>query len=173
MSKWLFNYIFWLVKYAQLKIGINVLKHIKIISIEFASICNLHCKYCFIEQNERSKFLDIRIYEKLIKEVAENPQYKIRTMEWPISGEFFVHPEYEKVIQITKKYWDANPHFRPHIILNENFMLFDEEKIDLILKSGIVRQIICSIDGYDANSFEDMRPPAKFSRVLKNFPAAP
>jgi len=163
------NYIFWIIKYAKLKLGLNVLKHIEILSIEFSSICNLRCKYCFIEQNERAKFLDIKVYEKLIKEVAENPQYKIRTMEWPISGEFFIYPEYKQVIEITKKYWDTNPHFRPHIILNDNFMLFDEERIDLILKSGIVRQIICSIDGHDAKSFEDMRPPAKFDRVLKNY----
>jgi len=163
------HYISWVYRYLRLKFGFDVLKDIKILSIEFSSVCNLRCKFCFIEQNDRERFLDIKIYEKLIKEVAENPKYKIGVMEWPVSGEFFVYKEFRQVVEITKKYWEANPHFRPHIILNENFMLFDEEKIDLILESGIVRQVICSIDGHDAKSFEEMRPPAKFNKVLENF----
>jgi|GEM_PF-1335683 len=167
--RWFFNYTSWLLKYVKRNLGFNTLRDIKILSIEFSSICNLRCKYCFIEKLERPKFLDIKIYEKLIKEVAENSRYKIRTIEWPVSGEFFVYPEYKQAIEITKKYMRANPHFRPHIILNENFMLFDEEKIEFILQSGIVKQIICSIDGHDAKSFEEMRPPAKFDVVLRNF----
>lgn len=169
MIRWFISYLTWIYRYFRLKLGFSVLRDIKILSIEFSSICNLRCKYCFLEQNDRPRSLDIRIYEKLIKEVAENPRYKIKAMEWPISGEFFVYQNYREVIAITKKYWEANPNFRPHIILNENLTLFDEEKIDLILKSGIVRQIICSIDGHNAETLEDMRPPAKFDKVRKNF----
>ena len=169
MLKWLISYPIWLYKYIKLKLGFNTLRDIKILSIEFSSVCNLRCKYCFLEQGDRTRFLDLVVYEKLIKEVAENPKFRIRTMEWPISGEFFVYKQWKEVIDITKKYWDANPNFRPHIILNENFMLFDEERIEYVLKSGIVRQIICSVDGHDAKTFEDMRPPAKFDKVLKHF----
>ena len=165
---YVFHYVSWLYRYLKLKLGFNCLRDVKIISIEFTSVCNLRCRYCFLEQKDRARFLDIAIYEKLIREVAENPEYRIKVMEWPISGEFFVYPKYRQVVEITKKYWDANPHFRPHIILNENLVLLDEEKIDLILGSGIVRQIICSIDGHDAETFEHMRPPAKFSRLVRN-----
>ena len=164
-----FCYFSWVYRYLRLQCGFNTLKDIKILSIEFSSVCNLRCKYCFLEQNNRPRFLDIALYEKIIKEVAENPKYNIRIMEWPISGEFFVYPEHKQVVDITKKYWDANPHFRPHIILNENLMLLNEEKVDLILGSGIVRQIICSIDGHDDKTFEDMRPPARFDKLRENF----
>lgn len=164
-----FSYIGWIFRYIKLRTGFNTLKDIEILSIEFSSVCNLICKYCFLEQKERARFLDINMYEKLIKEVAENPQFKIKSIEWPISGEFFVYKEWKSVVEITKKYMAANAHFRPHVILNENFMLFDEEKIDFILRAGVVKQIICSIDGHDAKTFEDMRPPAKWSKVLKQF----
>lgn len=166
---WIGAYIAWIFRYIRLQLGFNTLRDIRILSIEFCSICNLHCKYCFLDRQHRPRFLDIRLYEKLIKEVAEDHRYYIRTMEWPISGDFFVYKQWKDVVDITKRYWDANPSFRPHIILNENFMLFDEEKIDYILRSGIVRQIICSIDGHDAQTFEDMRPPAKFEIVKRNF----
>jgi len=162
------QYLSWLYRYLKLKFGFNVLGDIKILSVEFSSVCNLRCKYCFLDQLDRERFLDIDVYEKLIKEVAENPRYNVRVMEWPISGEFFVYPKFREVIAITKKHWDANPRFRPHIILNENLVLLDDEKIDLILGSGIVGQIICSIDGHDAQTFEDMRPPGKFDKLVRN-----
>jgi len=166
--RWFLNYLSWLSRYLRLKAGFNTLRDIKIFSIEFASICNLHCKYCFLEKKDRPRYLDINVYEKLIREVASNPQYNIKVMEWPISGEFLIYPDHKKVIDLTKRYMDEYPHFRPHVILNENMVLMNEEKIDLILNSGVVRQLICSIDGHDAATFEEMRPPAQFNVVLKN-----
>ncbi len=168
---WFCHYLSWLFRYVRLKMRMNVLRDIKIISVEFCSVCNLRCRYCFIEKKERPKFLDFQIYEKLVKEVASNPKYNIKTMEWPISGEFLLYPDFRKVIEVTRRLMDEFPHFRPHIILNENLVLFDEEKIDFILKSKTVRQIICSIDGHDAASFERLRPSAKFPVVFKNMQA--
>ncbi len=165
---WLFNYASWLWRYIKVAVGLNTLKDIKIVSIEFSSVCNLRCKYCFLDQLDRERFLDIKIYEKLIKEIAEDRRYRVKLMEWPISGEFFVYPKYKEVIEITKRAMQQNPHFRPHILLNENLALLNEEKIELLLTSGIIKQIICSVDGHDAATFEDMRPPAKFDRVLAN-----
>lgn len=165
---WAGYYGVWLLRYLRLKLGFNTLGDIKILSVEFSSVCNLRCKYCFLEKLERPKTLDIKIYEKLIKEIAENPQYRIKVMDWPISGEFFVYPEFEKVIAITRQYMNEHPHFRPHVILNDNLVLMDERRADLILTSGVVRQLICSIDGHDGLTFEDMRPPAKFPVMLKN-----
>lgn len=80
----LVHYVFWLFQYTRMKLRGNGSKDIKILSIEFASVCNLRCTYCFLEQNDRDRFLDINIYEKLIKEVAQSPKYHIRTMEWSI-----------------------------------------------------------------------------------------
>ncbi len=165
--EWIFHYISWLYRYLRIQLGFNVLQDIKVLSIEFSSVCNLRCKYCYLDQLDRPKILDIHVYEKLIREVSENPQYHIKTMEWPISGEFFVYPHYKEVIEITKLYMDKYPHFRPWVILNENLMLMDEERMDLVLNSGVVKQLICSIDGHDVATFENMRPPAKFNIILE------
>lgn len=165
--RWICAYVTWLWRYVRLLSGANTLGDIKIMSFEFSSVCNLRCKYCFLDKLDRPKTLDIDIYEKVIKEVSENKRYKVKVIEWPISGEFFVYPHYQKVIEITKRYMDQNPHFRPDIILNENLMLMDEERMDLILESGIVTQLICSVDGHDAETFENMRPPAKFNVILE------
>jgi hypothetical protein len=100
--------------------------------------------------------------------MCRNSKINIEIMEWPISGEFFIYPFYEEVIKITRQYMEEYSNFRPFIILNDNLVLMNENRIELILGAGIVKQIICSIDGYDARSFEEMRPPAKFDVVLKN-----
>lgn len=168
---WAGAYITWFYRYAHLQLGFNTLRDIEILSIEFSSVCNLRCKYCYLDRFDRPKTLDISVYEKLIKEVSENPEYNIRIMEWPISGEFFVYPHFRDVIAITRRYMDQNPHFRPWVILNENLMLMDEDRMDLILRSGVVKQLICSIDGHDKETFEDMRPPAKFDVIAKRMRA--
>lgn len=144
------------------------LREIKVISIEFCSICNLNCKYCFLEKGDRPTFLDIGIYKKLLSEICENREFEIKIMEWPISGCFFLHPKYQELIKITKEYKERYPNFTPWIILNDNMMLFDNTKSDFILKEGIVNQIICSIDGVDKETFEYMRPNANFEKVLEN-----
>lgn len=164
---WTGAYITWICRYARLKFGFNMLREIKILSIEFSSVCNLRCKYCYLDKLDRPKTLDIAVYEKLIKEVSENLEYNIRTMEWPISGEFFVYPQFREVVAITKRYMDQNPHFRPWVILNENLILMDEERMDFILQSGVIKQLICSIDGHDKETFEHMRPPVKFDVIVK------
>ncbi len=66
---------------------------------------------------------------------------------------------------------DQNPRFRPWVILNENLMLMDEDRRDLILQYGVVKQLICSIDGHDKETFEDMRPPAKFDVIVERMRA--
>lgn len=155
-------------KYKRIISGQSSLSDIEVISIEFCSVCNLSCRYCFLEKNNRPAFLDIGIYKKLLAEICENGQYRIKIMEWPISGCFFLHPQYRRIIEITKEYKEKYPDFRPWIILNDNMMLFDKDKVDFILKEGVVDQIICSIDGVNKDTFEHMRPKADFDTVLAN-----
>lgn len=143
-------------------------KDIEVVSIEFCSVCNLKCRYCFLEKRERPAFLDLSIYEKLLDEICQHKEYNIKIMEWPISGCFFLHPRYQEVIKITKEYKEKYPNFRPWIILNDNLMLFDKDKVNFILNQGVVDQIICSIDGVDKETFEYMRPKVDFDTVLAN-----
>lgn len=143
-------------------------RDIQVVSLEFSSICNLKCRYCFLEQKERPHFLDLEIYEKMLREICENKNYNIKIMEWPISGCFFLHPDYKEIIEITREHKEKYSNFTPWIILNDNMMLLDEEKIDFIVKNKVINQIICSIDGVDKESFEYMRPGGDFEKVLKN-----
>ncbi len=124
--------------------------------------------YCFLERKERPAFLDIGIYKKLLSEICGNKEYQIKVMEWPISGCFFLHPQYREIIEITNEYKEKYPYFRPWVILNDNMMLFSKDNIEFVLKQGVVNQIICSIDGVDKETFEYMRPKADFDKVLEN-----
>ncbi len=155
-------------KYFEILRGTNSVADIQVISIEFCSICNLRCRYCFLEKEERSNFLDLRIYENLLKEICGNKKYNLKVMEWPISGCFFLHPQYKEIIKITKQYKDQYSNFSPWIILNDNMMLLDKDNVNYILESKVINQIICSIDGVDKDTFEQMRPSASFEKVTQN-----
>lgn len=158
----------YLYKYYLNNFTTHRLSDIQVISIEFCAICNLRCRYCFLERRHRPSFLPLNIYEKLLKELCENKSYAVKTMEWPVSGCFFLHPQYKEIIEITRAYKEKYPHFRPWIILNDNMMLFDKDKVDFLLRQKVVNQIICSIDGVDKETFEYMRPQAEFEKVLEN-----
>jgi len=157
---------------ARLRQGQAELKEIEILSIEFASVCNLDCAYCFLDRdNGRPHYLDPAIYRKLIAEVAGNPAYDIKSMEWPISGDFFMNKRWREFIDITRQAMEEHPSFRPWVVLNDNMMLLTPDKIEAVLDSGVVHQIICSLDGRDKESAERMRPGAKYETLLAHIHA--
>jgi radical SAM protein with 4Fe4S-binding SPASM domain len=157
-----------IIKYRQVVKGRSSIEMIRNISIEFCELCNLRCKYCNIVKTDRARFLDINLYEKLLKELCENPQYRIRSFEWPIGGEFVLHPKAREIVSMTRQYMNRFPQFRPWIILNTNLMLMKSEIVDFILSSGVINQMIMSIDGRNKESFEDMRRPAKYETVIEH-----
>lgn len=157
---------------ARLRRGLADLKEIEILSIEFASVCNLDCAYCFLHRdNGRPHYLDPAVYRKLIAEIAGNPAYGIKSMEWPISGDFFMNKRWREFIDITRRAMDEHPSFRPWVLLNDNMMLFTPDKIEVVLDSGVVHQIICSLDGRDKESAERMRPGARYETLLAHIHA--
>lgn len=156
----------------RLRQGQADLKEIEILSIEFSSVCNLDCAYCFLNrENGRPHYLDPVIYRKLITEIAGNTAYDIQTMEWPISGDFFMNKRWREFIDITRQAMEDHPNFRPWVLLNDNMMLFTPEKIEVVLDSGVVHQIICSLDGRDKESAERMRPGARYETLLAHIHA--
>ena len=155
-------------KYAKVMNNGTSLKEIEVISIEFCAVCNISCRYCFLERGERPSFLSIDLYKKLLSEICGNSEYQIKIMEWPISGCFFLHPDYRQVIELTEECKLRHSNFSPWVILNDNMMLFDKDKVDLVLGREAVNQIICSIDGVDKETFERMRPNADFDTVVEN-----
>ncbi len=147
-------------------------REIQVLSIEFASVCNLRCAYCFLHrENGRPHYLDPALYAKLIDEIAGNPEFDIKTMEWPISGEFFMNKYWRSFIEITRRAMDQHPSFRPWVVLNDNMMLFTPDKIEAVLDSGVVHQVICSLDGRDKDSAERMRPGAVYETLLAHIHA--
>jgi radical SAM protein with 4Fe4S-binding SPASM domain len=156
------------IKYDRVIKGRSSIETIRNISIEFCQLCNLRCKYCNIVKTDRARFLDINLYERLLKELCENSRYCIRSFEWPIGGEFVLHPKAREIITMTRRYMDRFPQFRPWIILNTNLTLMKMDTADFILGSNVVNQMILSIDGRDKESFEDMRRPAKYETVIEN-----
>lgn len=153
-------------KYFKLLSGRSCRADLKIVSIEFCSVCNLSCRYCDLQPAGRPAFLDIAVFEKLLAEISATRRWGVEVIEWPISGEFLLHPRWREAIDLTRRYLDANPRFRPWIILNDNMMVFDREKVDYVLGQRVFNQIICSIDGRDKESLEYMRPRSKWERVV-------
>lgn len=138
------------------------------INVELCSQCNLKCLYCELEHNsKRKKIMDIDVYEKLLIELTKY-EYSIDLFALSHSAEVLLHPQFEEFVTMTKEYIDKG--FKPKkIFMNTNLMLLTQKKIDFIINCGVFDWIVCSIDGKNKSSFERLRPPAKYDKILKNF----
>lgn len=126
--------------------------------IELTNVCNLNCVMCLsksIPKGERG-FMDFDLYKKVIDEAADFV-YDIYLHH---RGESLLHPDVFKMIKYAKK---RNISTRLHT----NATLLNEEKSFLLLNSGL-DFLSFSFDGYDEETYENIRRGGGFERTLAN-----
>jgi sulfatase maturation enzyme AslB (radical SAM superfamily) len=140
-------------------------KHLFQVNIELASRCNLRCRYCALDPTRKEMLLDPLLFEKLCSNLRTGG-YKVNQFVLSHSGEALQHPYFFLFLKTIKDYHAAGG--SGTVYLDTNLMLLDKHNADLITKSGAIDVVVCSIDGYDRESFEHLRPPAKFDTVMEN-----
>ena len=140
-------------------------KHLFQVNIELASRCNLRCRYCALDPTRKEMLLDPELFIKFCSNLLTGG-YKVNQFVLSHSGEALQHPYFFLFLKTIKDYRKNGG--SGTVYLDTNLMLLDKLNADLITKSGIIDVIVCSIDGYDRESFERLRPPAKFDVVLEN-----
>lgn len=131
------------------------------IIIETTAFCNMNCAHCGHGEMKRKKGnMDIKLYKKIIDEIAENnPETEVWMTYY---GEALLL-KYKLYYMI--KY--AKDKGLKYVVLNTNAMLLDDEMADLIIESGLDR-FIFSIDGYSCNTYEKIRVYGKRDIVYNN-----
>ena len=110
---------------------------LEVFFIEINTICNLHCKHCYIPSSQKQEILPFKYIEKSLDQI-----YK----KWGNSvgiaitgGEPLLHPEFKKIAEMLWKYkysWS----------LATNGILLNEEMIKILMRYGCNTMTI-SIDG--------------------------
>lgn len=140
-------------------------KHLAQVNIELASKCNLRCRYCALDPTRKELFLDPMLFETLCSDIRTGG-YNVNRFVLSHSGEALQHPYFCLFLKLLNDYRAAGGSGTTY--LDTNLMLLDKQKANIITKSKAIDVIVCSIDGYDRESFERLRPPAKFDTILEN-----
>lgn len=143
------------------------------VNIEFASQCNLRCKFCSLDHLKPKDLISEEILEKFLKGfIDNNSRYgKIKRINLYNGGEVLLHPKRIEMLKLIKLYKDCakerNLSF-PEIHLLTNGMLLREKLSEDIINTGAIDLLGVSFDGGTPEAFEDMRVNARWDVFYNN-----
>lgn len=150
----------------------NNLVSITSINLEFASHCNLRCKWCSLDHKKKRELLDEKTLRKFLDNLIFDKRFrKVNTLRLWNGGEILLHPNLIELLKIIKEYKliakKRNLNF-PKIEFLTNGMLFNKKIQKQILDLDLIDVFRFSIDGGSKERFEEIRKGAKWDIVFKN-----
>lgn len=137
-----------------------VLNRPTIFCIETTSICNLKCVMCpYKDMTRPNQMMDFEIFRKAVDEVhAYNGPIWLHHL-----GEPLAHPEcFEQIRYAKSRGLECG--------ISTNATLLNETRAAKLLESGLDR-VILSMDGVTKETYERLREPANFEKVVGNIEA--
>lgn len=142
----------------QFSIAVDVNK-LHIGEIEINNTCNLNCVMCNPHLSERPKInMDLALFEKTVKYLKQmrSPRTALHTI-----GEPLLNPNLINYFEILRKH-------NVKILLSTNGLILDK-KLDAIFEyADIIDAIRFSIDGATKETYEKIRTPGKFDKLIMN-----
>lgn len=129
--------------------------------IEPTNYCNIKCISCSSSKSSREKgYMDFNFFQKIIDEAS---QIGVKIIHLYLHGEPLLHPQLVEMISYIK-----SKNLRVHLVTNG--VLFDREKSEAILRSGVNNDDIFtfSILGYSKEVHETIMKGVDHDKVVKN-----
>ena len=137
------------------------------VDFEISSICNLRCTYCSLQRRRGyPAFMPKALYSKVLNELIHTP---VQALGLYFSGESLLNPEFEDLLDITRRGLEQNPSCRPLVYMHTNGVLWTPARTDATLGRNALQRIIWSIDGVNEETFTHIRPGAPYHRLLDQF----
>ena len=136
------------------------------LNIEFASRCNLRCKWCSLDFDKPAANMDEALLAKALDELLST-NFTIGEIALHNGGETLMHPHLAAMLDVIASRRAGRASF-PLVSLLTNGVLLNEAKAITILASGAIDLLRVSVDGGTVAAFEEIRRPAKWSRVREN-----
>ncbi len=138
------------------------------IEVHLVDHCNLNCAYCtHFSPLSKPNFCDVSIFEKDIKKLAELTNSDIKDIRL-LGGEPLLHPECNKFIEITRKYFTNT-----RLSLVTNGILLNQQN-DLFWKTCRENTIVLECTKYPIEiNYDKIEQLAKENNVKFTFAKAP
>jgi len=125
--------------------------------IDISGTCNAKCSFCarnYMPNDRKKGFMSEETFRLCIEEAKQAGIKKIRLYS---TGEPLLHPQFDLFIKLLKSEFFF-------IVISTNASLLDKhlESVSLI---DIVQ---FSVEGWDPESYEELRRPLKFSKIYNN-----
>lgn len=125
------------------------------VNLEPGGSCNLKCPHCSRDASARDQgFMDMDLFCMLLEQVPDGCEVRLF-----LSGEPFLDPNLAERVALCRE--RGNP-----TLIHTNSTKITSEKALAVL-AEIPTCISLSIDGKDAEEYEEMRTPAKFKEAVK------
>lgn len=165
--RYAFNYFY----YYRLQ-GKEHRSSIRELHIEFASACNLRCKFCALDHDKPKVTMTTDTLRSVFQQITVEPIFKrIERIHLHNGGEVLLHPKRLELLGIIKEFKDFaklhNKHF-PEIHLLTNGMLLREKLSRDLLGLEVIDALGFSMDGGTPEDYESMRLLAKWPVFYKN-----
>lgn len=134
------------------------------LNLEFASHCNLRCKWCSLDHDKPRQLMSATLLAKVLDEVVADAGLRLNRIELHNAGETLLHPDLPGMFAEIA----ARKQRLPTINLLTNAGALSPAKTQQILESGAVDVIRFSIDGGTKEEFEELRQPARWPHIRDN-----
>jgi radical SAM protein with 4Fe4S-binding SPASM domain len=124
---------------------------------EPTNVCNARCPLCPTGAGQLTRpqaFLDFGLYQRVVEEVCPD------TIHFWNMGEPFLHPQIFEMFQFA-----ADRGVMTQVSTN-GFVFYQLENISKLLNSGL-HKLILSLDGIDAQTFNQYRVGVDFNKVIR------
>lgn len=139
---------------------------IRSVNFDISSGCNLRCRYCALDHDRKPGFMGLEMFERVLDEMADHSRFRVHRLQLHHGGDALLHPQFGELLTSLGSRKQAGSWNEVRLLTNA--MLLKGEKCDSIFDSGGIDYIRFSVDGGTPESFERMRPPAKWDRVMGN-----
>ena len=129
------------------------------VDLELNTTCNLKCIMCFQSfDTPKPRKMEIELFKKIIDEGSEKGLCSIKTQ---YRGEPLLNKNMPELVKYAKNKGVIE------VMFNTNATLLTEEMAMGLIEAGLDK-LICSVDGYTKEIYEQIRINANFENVLIN-----
>lgn len=138
------------------------------VNLSLSSGCGANCVFCPEDRGTaiRTRNMPFEVAKKIIDEVTTEAfisKYGTQLMQVSENGDAFLNP---KAVEIMRYIKARAPKMR--IGVQTNFHHLDAEKLQIILREGLIDRLICNVDGSTETSFKAVKG-SSMGLFMKNF----
>jgi MoaA/NifB/PqqE/SkfB family radical SAM enzyme len=135
--------------------------------LDLTARCNLKCVMCYFAETDRLQFapFDSRLSEdgNMPVEVFEKIAADLFPRAWRVAlacaAEPMIHPRFREIVQIAGRYGV------PDLWFPTNLLALTDSTAEALVRNGVTT-VAASIDGVTKETYERIRVPAKWERLL-------